>query len=88
MSFCNSLKDFLLTPFEIKFVQNLAKDNCTYKEAAIRAGSKSKRPEQIGSELAKKPKIRAATVWYSQKLMEAAAIDDDSLIDKTLRVYE
>ena len=47
----------------------------------------SKHPGQVGSEMAKTPKVSLAIQWYGARMLQSSLIDKDTLIDKALTLY-
>ena len=82
-----SLTDFDLTRMQVKFVQNIV-NGMNQTQAAKEAGTISKNPTQIGSEMSKTPKISLAIQWYGARMLQSSLLDRDSLIDKAMTLYD
>ena len=57
------------------------------KEAAVKAGSQAKRPENIASNIMALPQVEAAIAWGMKNRVEAAGIDSREVVSMLKKVY-
>lgn len=81
------IEDFdALTPIQVKFVRHYARGE-NGKQAAISAGSKAKRPEQVASKWVSDPYIKAAVQFVRSEAARGQGLDTEEVIRMARDVY-